>query len=95
MLAFEGKIVSDHGDKFAVGGFSLDAAHSVAEEALERLHVAAVPRDLDGMKGLRPSGERLAWLFCGLLYWFIHRLDAYLFIGMALCYHKRAVLSNF
>jgi hypothetical protein len=47
------------------------------------------------MKGYRPSGERLACRFSGTLYWFIHRLDAYLFIGMALCYHKRAVLSNF
>ena len=68
MLSLEGKIVGDHRDKFAICGFSLDAAHGIAEEPLQGLHVAAVPRDLDGMKGLRPSGERLAWLFCGLLF---------------------------
>ena len=49
VLAFEGKIVSDHRDKFAIGGFSLDAADGVAEEPLQGLHVAAVPGHLDGM----------------------------------------------
>ena len=49
VLSLEAEIVSDHRDKFAVRRFSLDAADGVAEEALERLHVAAVPRDLDGM----------------------------------------------
>ena len=49
VLAFEGKIVSDHGDKFAIRGFSLDAADGVAEVALQNLHVAAVPGDLDGV----------------------------------------------
>ena len=68
MLAFEAEIVSDHRDKFAVRGFSLNPADGVAEEALEGLHVAAVPGHLDGVKGYRPSGARLAWLFCGLLF---------------------------
>ena len=63
MLSLEAEIVSDHGDKLAVCGFSLDAAHGVTEEALQRLHVAAIPRDLDGMKGFRPSGARLASCF--------------------------------
>ena len=49
VLAFEAEIVSYHRDKLRIRRFSLDAAHGVAEEALESLHVAAVPRDLDGM----------------------------------------------
>ena len=49
VLAFEGKIVSDHRNKFAVRRFSLDAADGVAEEPLQGLHVAAVPGHLDGM----------------------------------------------
>ena len=53
VLAFEAEIVSDHGDKFAVRGLSLDAAHGIAEEPLQGLHVAAVPRDLDGMADFR------------------------------------------
>ena len=49
MLAFEGKIVSDHRDKFAVRRLSLDAAHGVAKVSLQGLDVAAVPGDLDGV----------------------------------------------
>ena len=49
MLSLEAEIVRNHRDKFAIRGFSLDAADGVAEELLQRLHVAAVPRDLDGM----------------------------------------------
>ena len=49
MLAFEAEIVRDHGDKFTIRGLSLDAAHGIAEEPLQGLHVPAVPRHLDGM----------------------------------------------
>ena len=53
VLAFEGKIVRDHGDKLRIRRFSLDAAHGVAEEPLQGLHVAAVPGHLDGMADFR------------------------------------------
>ena len=49
VLAFEAEIVSDHRDKLRIGGFSLDAAHGVAEEPLQGLHIAAVPGHLDGV----------------------------------------------
>jgi len=49
VLAFEGKIVSDHGDKFWIRRFSLDAAYRIAEEPLQGLHIAAVPGHLDGV----------------------------------------------
>ena len=65
VLSLEGKIVSDHGDKFAVRRFSLDAADGVAEVALEGFDVAAIPGDLDGMKGLRPSGGGWLAVFAG------------------------------
>ena len=50
VLAFETEIVSDHGDKLRIRGLALDAAHGVAEELLQGLHVAAVPGDLDGIR---------------------------------------------
>ena len=43
MLSLEAEIVSDHRDKLAIRRLPLDAADGVAEVALERLHVAAVP----------------------------------------------------
>ena len=49
LLLLEGKMVCDHGDKLAVGGFSLDIAHRVAEELLQRFQIAAVPGHLDGV----------------------------------------------
>ena len=58
VLAFEGQIIGDHRDKLAIRGLALDAADGVAEELLQRLHVAAVPGDLDGMadfRDLRPE----------------------------------------
>ena len=50
MLAFEGKIVRDHGDKFRICGLALDSRDGVAEEPLQGLHVAAVPGHLDGIR---------------------------------------------
>src|SRR5699024_4919609 len=37
------------GDELAVGGLALDVGDGVAEELLQRLDVAAVPGDLDGV----------------------------------------------
>lgn len=58
VLAFEGKIVSDHRNKLRIRRLSLDAAHGIAEEPLQGLHVAAVPGHLDGVadfRDLRPE----------------------------------------
>ena len=58
VLAFEAEIVSDHRNKFRIRGLSLNARDGVAEEALQGLHVAAVPGHLDGMadfRDLRPE----------------------------------------
>lgn len=59
--------VGDEGDELAVRRLALRVRHRVAEEALQRLQVAAVPRDLDGVadgaldaRGRR--GERLGHL---------------------------------
>ena len=41
--------VSDHRDEFAVGGFSPQVVDGIAEVAVEGIHIAAVPRHLNGM----------------------------------------------
>ena len=43
------KFVSDQGDKFWVRGFSLGIADRIAEKSLERIQIASVPGDFDGM----------------------------------------------
>lgn len=45
----QGKAVGDHGDEFAVCRLAFDVRHGVAEEFLQNLDIAAIPRDLDGM----------------------------------------------
>ena len=39
--------VCDHGDELAVRGFALGVGHGIAEVALQRLQIAAVPGYLD------------------------------------------------
>ena len=43
------QFVSDQGDEFRIGGFSLGIADGVAEKSLERIQVASVPGHFDGM----------------------------------------------
>ena len=47
LLLAQGEGVGDHGDELRIRGLALDAGDRVAEELLQGLHVAAVPRDLD------------------------------------------------
>lgn len=53
--------VGNHRDKFAVGGFSLDARDCVAEVILQGFDVTAVPRNLDRVPdgALHAGGGRL------------------------------------
>ena len=41
--------VSDHRDEFAVGGLAPQVVDGIAEVAVEGIHIAPVPRHLDGM----------------------------------------------
>ena len=41
--------VSDHRDEFAVGGFSPQVVDGIAEVAVEGIHIAPVPRHLNGV----------------------------------------------
>ena len=41
--------VSYHRDEFAVGGFSAQVVDGIAEVAVEGIHIAPVPRHLDGV----------------------------------------------
>ena len=43
------QLVRDEGDELGVRGLALGVGHGVAEEALERFQIAAIPRDLDGV----------------------------------------------
>ena len=45
----QGKAVGDHCDELAVCRLAFDIRHGVAEEFLQNLDIAAIPRDLDGM----------------------------------------------
>ena len=49
LLLAQGKAVGDHGDEFGIGRLALDVRHGVAEELLQNLDVAAIPRHLDSM----------------------------------------------
>ena len=69
LLSAEREIVRDHRDALRIRRLSLDIAHGVAEDALERLDVAPVPRDLDGVadfRDFRPEiGDALRRFFDG------------------------------
>ena len=42
-------MIRNHGDEFAVRRLALDVADRIAEKLLQRVEVAAIPRDLDGV----------------------------------------------
>ena len=51
-------LIGDHRNELAVGGLSAQVVDGVAEVAVQRIHIAAVPRHLDGMAdgALHPAG---------------------------------------
>ena len=53
LLFAQGNAVRDHRDALRIRGLSLHVADRVAEDALERLDIAAVPGDLDGVADFR------------------------------------------
>ena len=58
-LAFiQPHLIGDHGNELAVGGLSAQVVDGVAEVAVQGVHIAAVPRHLDGMAdgALHPAG---------------------------------------
>ena len=46
---FQPQIVRDHRNEFGVGRLAARILHGVAEERVQHLQIAAVPRDLDGV----------------------------------------------
>ena len=48
-LVLESEVVGDHGDEFGIRGLAAVVLYRVAEVGVERIHVAAIPRDLDGV----------------------------------------------
>ena len=58
LLLLQAQMVGDHRDELRIGRLALDVRHSVAEELLQHLEIAAVPGDLDGVadfQGFRPE----------------------------------------
>ena len=55
------ELISDKSDKFRIRGFSLGIADGIAEKSLQRIQVASVPGNFDGM----PDGA-LYSAGCGL-----------------------------
>ena len=58
-LAFiQPHLIGDHRDELAVGGLSAQVVDGVAEVAVQGVHIAPVPRHLDGMAdgALHPAG---------------------------------------
>ena len=55
------QFVSDKGDEFRIGGFSLGIADRIAEKSLQSIQIPSVPGDFDGVANgtLHPAG-------CGL-----------------------------
>ena len=45
-------MIRDHGDELRIRGLALDVRYGVAEEALQHLDIASVPRDLYGVADL-------------------------------------------
>ena len=58
----ESEIIRDHGNKFRIGGLSAIVLDGIPKIGVERIHVAAIPRDLDGVA----DGKKSIGLFIGL-----------------------------
>ena len=56
--------VSDHRDELAIGGLAPQVVDGIAEVAVEGIHIAPVPRHLDGVAdgALHPAGSGTVFL---------------------------------
>ena len=61
-LIFQPQIIRDHGNKLRICGLSSVILNGVSKIRIERIHVASVPRHLDGMA----DGKKSIGLFIGL-----------------------------
>ena len=48
-LIFQPQIIRDHGDELRIGGLAAVILDGVAEVGVEGIHVAAIPRHLNGV----------------------------------------------
>ena len=48
-LQLQLQLVRDEGDELRVGGFAFGIADGIAEESLQSVQIASVPRDLNGV----------------------------------------------
>ena len=72
-LELQGQFVSDEGNKLRVSRFSLGIADGIAEKSLQRIQVASVPGNFDGMSnGSLHSGRGGLEGLCHLGVFYIH-----------------------
>ena len=48
-LILQPQIIRDHGDELGICGLAAVVLYRVTEVGIERIHVAAIPRDLNGV----------------------------------------------
>ena len=66
-LQLQGKLVCNKRDEFRIRGFSLGIAYGIAEKSLQRIQVASVPGNLNGMAdGALHAGRRGLESLCHL-----------------------------
>ena len=76
-LSFQRQMVGDHGDELRIGRFSLAGIDRIAELLLQRVEVAAIPRDLNGVAdgALHAGGGGAELLGHGGVQHLGHRVD--------------------
>ena len=72
-------LVGDHRNKFAVRGLAAQVVDGVAEVAVQSVHIATVPRHLDGMAdgALHTAGRRSVFLGDFRVQAFGHSVDIF------------------
>ena len=68
-LILEPQIIRDHRNEFGIRGLSAVVLNGITKVRVQRIHVAAVPSDLDGVA----DGEKI--------YWFIRSYVPLLLVG--------------
>ncbi len=74
--------VCDHGDELAVRGLALGVGHGIAEVALQRLQIAAVPGYLDIFRACALKMGGVAFSTVRVVYCLVHWFEYALFIAL-------------
>ena len=64
-LIFEAEIIRDHRNKLAIRGLSSIILNGISKITVQRIHVAPIPRDLDGVADGSFDSRRCGLVFLG------------------------------